>query len=91
MEAIAKKTKLFWDWFSSVDDVYFIFIGVLILIGTFFYVLKAFWDNEDKKAVASINAIFDSFKKSPVGKVAIMFLIYVGLYSNDTDNDNNIS
>ncbi len=88
MEAVTKTANSFWDWFSSIDSVYFIMIAVAIMVGVIMYLLKVFWDNQDKLAVARMNAIFDSVKKSPVGRVCLFMLAFFGLGSNDTDNNN---
>jgi len=87
MEAVNKTANKFWNWFSSIDDSYFILASVFIMVGVIFYLLKVFWDNQDKAAVARMNAIFDSVKRSPVGRVAILVFAYLGFVSNDSDNN----
>jgi hypothetical protein len=87
MEAVSKTANKFWNWFSSIDDAYFILASVFIMVGVIFYLLKVFWDNQEEEAVARINAIFDAVKKSPAGRVAILVFAYLGLASNDSDNN----
>lgn len=91
MEKVTKIANKFWDWFSNLDDAYFLLASVAILFGVVLYLLKVFWDTQDKIAVARINAIFDSVKKSPVGRMVIIIFAFLGFASNDTDNNNHSS
>lgn len=93
MEAIINFAKGFWDWFTSIDDAYFTLVAAMIMLGVFLYLIyvicNAWWDRQEKKAVESINAIFDSFKKSPVAKAAMFIVALFGFGANDTNSNNN--
>jgi len=58
------------------------------MTGVVLYLMKVFWDNQDKLAVARMNAIFDSVKKSPVGRFCLFMFAWLGFVSNDTDSNN---